>query len=201
MTNWELYLATHRNGGTSSYDENQNRAIAQLQEDILKKINVFPSTIETNYLNYPLSPNVTYIDEIDFNDFASNQFYQVDISCSNDPINAPPSGSKGTLLYIKNTQIFIDKNNQIWSRIYTDSWSDWKAANNITQEQKEEIGTYVYNTYIQDPNQTLENALNGNFPPSLNNAQTISNNINLLSSNATPNNSLDNNESNIEEEQ
>ena len=201
MTNWELYLATHRNGGTSSYDENQNRAIAQLQEDILKKINVFPSTIETNYTNYPLSPNVTYMDEIDFNDFASNQFYQVDISGFNDPINAPPSGSKGTLLYIKNTQIFIDKNNQIWSRIYTDSWSDWKAANNITQEQKEEIGTYVYNTYIQDPNQTLENALNGNFPSSLNNAQTISNNINLLSSNATPNNSLDNNESNIEEEQ
>lgn len=200
MTNWELYLATHRNGGTSSYDENQNKAIAKLQEDILKKVNVFPSTIETNYPNYPLSPGISYIEEIDFNDFASNQFYQVDIGGFNDPINAPPSGSEGTLLYIKNTQIFIDKNNQIWSRIYTDSWSDWKAANNITQEQKEEIGTYVYNTYIRDPNQTLENALNGNFPSSLNNTQTISNNINSLSS-SIPNNSLDNNESNIEEEQ
>lgn len=167
MTNWELYLMTHRDGGTSSDDENQNRAITQLQEDILKKVNVFPSTVATNYPNYPLSPGTSYLEDIDFNDFASNQFYQVGIGGFDDPINAPPSGSEGTLLYIKNTQIFLDKNNDLWTRAYTNNtWSDWKKVNEITQSQKNEIATYVYNTYIADPNQTLENALNGNFPSS-----------------------------------
>ena len=60
----------------------------------------------------------------------------------------------------------IEKELRRIKKLFKEMPENWKKVNEITQSQKNEIATYVYNTYIADPNQTLENALNGNFPSS-----------------------------------